>query len=107
MFRRMLALVGKRSPEHNHAWLTAGGLVVKHFRGSGGLKDITKGATHYLNVDLTRRIRLRAGTVHDLPKWARATCKKTDKFHACPLAESKVTVRIGTRLRQHTFLKLR
>ena len=45
------------------------------------LPDPTDGATHYLNVELTRKIRPR----HDLPSW---------------YDEARVTVRIA----QHTFL---
>lgn len=48
----------------------------------GFVEDPTKGATHYLNEEVTRR--LRGGT---LPGW---------------FDEAKVTVRIG----RHTFLKL-
>lgn len=45
------------------------------------LPDPTSGATHYLNVELTRKMR----PLHDLPPW---------------YAPARVTVRIG----QHTFL---
>lgn len=51
------------------------------------LEDITKNADHYLNVEVTRRIR--GGT---LPKWAEEGIEK-----------GKVTVVIGN----HTFLNLR
>lgn len=51
------------------------------------LEDITKNADHYLNVEVTRRIR--GGT---LPKWAQES-----------IENGKVTVVIGN----HTFLNLR
>lgn len=52
----------------------------------GLLEDLTKNADHYLNVEVTRR--LRGGT---LPKWAEEGIR-----------EGKVTVVIGN----HTFLNL-
>jgi hypothetical protein len=61
-------------------------LWVRCWRAAAGalwrlLPDPTQGATHYLNVELTRKIRPR----HDLPSWYDAT---------------RVTIVIG----QHTFL---
>ena len=54
---------------------------------AGMLEDLTKNADHYLNVEVTRR--LRGGT---LPKWAEEGIEK-----------GKITVVIGN----HTFLNLR
>ena len=54
---------------------------------AGVLEDLTKNADHYLNVEVTRR--MRGGT---LPKWAEEDIKN-----------GKVTVVIGS----HTFLNLR
>jgi spore germination cell wall hydrolase CwlJ-like protein len=58
----------------------------------GLVEDPSKGATHYLNEEETRK--MRGGT---LPGWA---CK--NNIPSPVIDESKVTARIG----RHTFLKL-
>lgn len=67
-------------------WNRANTIVVTAFGGT--LADNTKNADHYLNIEVTRKIR-RDGT---LPKWA-----------AEGIRDGKVTVKIGN----HTFLNLR
>lgn len=56
--------------------------------------DPTNGATHYLNVELTKSIRARSGQGFTLPEWA-----------ADPSDPSKVNEALVTaRIKEHTFL---
>lgn len=82
-YRRILELVGGQ----NAIWETSK-KVVSNSQTRG---DPTKGADHYLNIPLVKRMRQRLGSATPLPKWAQQG-----------LDNDRVTMVIG----DHTFFNL-
>ena len=85
-YAEVLQTIGGVWPE---AWWTANDIACDAL--SGKLEDLTKGATHFINIPLTQKTRKELGYKVDLPKWAKDG-----------LENGKVTVEIG----QHTFFRL-